>query len=369
VAVAACRTSGAYADLFIAVANTRLCAAGNLRNVSTVAARAVQVPITITTGNFTDVAAGDVVGTAVPEVVALNATASTVSVYVALTQLQIGGSPFAAGTGASAISLADVNNDGKLDILVAGSGGVGVLETPTLARNSVTTTSAVSVTAGNFDGDGKRDLAICATSGEVSVVHGYNPGTAPDSIESGSCLLTGSYLTSGSLTNVGNPNGSFCNTDELAVIRNATSQACTLRFRCQQRVTAVSGSGCPGYTVTASTQGSPVVGNSNFQLTVNGAVPFSFAMALAQYNVPSETAPALVAFPPCFHIFNLGQAISEIPTITNAVGQGVNFLPIPNNPAFIGLELRNQWAVFDNVGPISGGITLSNAIVIRVGEY
>ena len=254
-------------------------------------------------------------------------------------------------------------------MLFRSSGGVGVLETPTLAINSVSTTAAVAVTAGNFDGDGKRDLAFCAASGQVSVVHGYNPGAAPDSIESGSCLLTGSFVTAGSLTNVGNPNGSFCNTDELAILRSATSQACTLRFRCQQRVTAVSGTGCPGFTVTASTQGTPALGNSSFQLTTNGAVPFSFALALAQYNVPSETAPALVSLPPCFHIFDLTQSISEISAITSAVGQGVVFLPIPNNPAFIGVELRNQWAVFDNVGPIPGGITLSSAIVIRVGEY
>jgi hypothetical protein len=92
-------------------------------------------------------------------------------------------------------------------------------------------------------------------------------------------------------------------------------------------------------------------------------------MALAQYNMPAETTPALVALPPCFHIFNLGQDISQLPTITNAIGQGVSFLPIPNNPLFIGVELRNQWAVFDNVGPISGGISLSSALVIRVGEY
>ena len=115
VAVAACRTVGAYPDLFIAVAGTRLCAAGNLRNVSTVAARSFQAPITISTGNFVDVAAGDVLATSAPEVVALNATTSTVSVYVALTQLPIAGSPFAAGTGAASITLADVNNDGKLD--------------------------------------------------------------------------------------------------------------------------------------------------------------------------------------------------------------------------------------------------------------
>ena len=178
-------------------------------------------------------------------------------------------------------------------------------------------------TAGNFDGDGKRDLAFCAASGQVSVVHGYNPGAAPDSVEAGSCLLTGSYLASGSLTNVGSSNGSYCNTDELAVIRNATSQACTLRFRCQQRVTAVSGTGCPGFTVTASTQGTPALGNSSFQLTTNGAVPFSFALALAQYNVPSETAPALVSLPPCFHIFDLTQSISEISAITSAVGQEI----------------------------------------------
>jgi hypothetical protein len=168
---------------------------------------------------------------------------------------------------------------------------------------------------------------------------------------------------------VGNPNGSFCNTDELAVIRNATSQACALRFRCQQRVTSVPGSGCPGLSVSASVQGAPILGNANFSLTLNGAAPFSFALALAQYNVPSESTPALVSVPPCFHILDLTQSISEIAAITSAVGQGVVFLPIPNNPAFLGVELRNQWVVFDNVGPISGGITLSSAQVIRVGEY
>jgi hypothetical protein len=66
---------------------------------------------------------------------------------------------------------------------------------------------------------------------------------------------------------------------------------------------------------------------------------------------------------------DLTQSTSEISAITSAVGQGVVFLPLPSNPAFLGVELRIQWVVFDNVGPISGGITLCSAQVIRVGEY
>ena len=152
------------------------------------------------------------------------------------------------------------------------------------------------------------------------------------------------------------------------LVRTLTSQVCTLRFKCSSFVQDVAGSGCqsaPG--VIASTQGLPTLGNSGFALTVSGAQAFSYAATLAQFNAAGVT-PTVTQLLGCGHIFDLSQDVMQINSFTNGVGSAINYLPIPNSPAFLAMELRTQWAVIDGVGPISG-VTLSNGQVIRIGEF
>src|SRR5262249_53246155 len=112
----------------------------------------------------------------------------------------------------------------------------------------------------------------------------------------------------------------------------------------------------------------PVLGNASFLLTLNGAQPFAFAAAFAQVNFPTGSTPPLQSFPPCFHVFDLGQPLLEITASTNGAGQAITFMPIRNSPEFASFELGVQWLVIDGTGPI-GGITISNALVIRIGEF
>ena len=137
---------------------------------------------------------------------------------------------------------------------------------------------------------------------------------------------------------------------------------------CASFVQAVPGTGCLGYAgLVASTQGMPTIGNSTFAFTLAGATPFSYAATLLQFHAPG-TAPVVSPFFVCAHIFDLPAGLIQVSGFSNALGQAINFLPIPADPAYLGIELRSQWAVLDGLGPISG-VALSNSLLLRIGEY
>jgi hypothetical protein len=82
---------------------------------------------------------------------------------------------FAAGPTQQSATTADVNGDGKLDLVVAGSGGVSVLlGTGTGAFGAPTTFAAgpnpISVTTADVNGDGKVDLVAADQNGGVAVL-------------------------------------------------------------------------------------------------------------------------------------------------------------------------------------------------------
>ena len=88
---------------------------------------------------------------------------------------------FSAGTNPQSVTVGDFNGDGKPDLAVANSGsnnvsvllgnGDGSFQAP---QNFGTGSSPVSVAVGDFNGDGKFDLAV-ANSGSVSVLINNTP--------------------------------------------------------------------------------------------------------------------------------------------------------------------------------------------------
>jgi hypothetical protein len=377
VAVAAVATgSHTRADLVIADRSGSLKLAENNAN-TTAGDRTFGIASSVAgvTGTIVDVAVGDVSGaTTRAEIVAIDSAGSLVHVIDAASMAPVAGSPFSTVATPNSCVLVDVNADTKLDIAVAGAGGVNVNLSPLFSLDTValSTSAASSIVTANFNGQPKPDFAWLSASNDLVVAYGYNVGASPDRMLSGNCLLQGDALVSAHLSPIGTGGASPCDTDELGAIRTATAQVCTVRFRCEQEVAPVPASGCPPPYITAGASGTPTIGNTSFALTLSGAVPFSYGATLAQLNPAGSTPTPTQIDPsvPCYQIFDLSQQILQLFTLTNAVGSAATLMPIPNNPALIALELRSQWLVLDGVGPLfNNTATLSNGLVLRIGEY
>src|SRR5216684_1815090 len=127
------------------------------------------------------VAVGDFNGDGVPDLVVANEGSNNVSVLLGNGQGAFQAAQnFAAGTNPQSVAVGDFNGDGKLDLAVAneGSGDVSVLlgngdGTFQTAVAIATGTNPQSVAVGDFNGDGNLDLAV-ANGGDFSSGAGSN---------------------------------------------------------------------------------------------------------------------------------------------------------------------------------------------------
>ena len=142
---------------------------------------------TFATGMNPDaLAVGDFNGDGKPDLVVANSGTNTVSVLLnttamgATTPTFATQQTFATGTGPAALAVGDFNGDGKPDLAVANAGGntVSVLlnttamgaTTPTFAAQQTFAVGAApaALAVGDFNGDGKPDLAV-ANGGDATV--------------------------------------------------------------------------------------------------------------------------------------------------------------------------------------------------------
>src|SRR5205823_6091446 len=91
---------------------------------------------------------------------------------------------FAAGFGSQAVELADLNNDGNLDVITSGTGAVSTLlgngdGTFQSSRLFNAGSAPLRMTVGDFNNDGKIDVAVLNsyTSNMMTILLGNGDGT------------------------------------------------------------------------------------------------------------------------------------------------------------------------------------------------
>jgi hypothetical protein len=148
-----------------------------------------QTPRMLTAGrNPSSVAAGDVNGDGIPDLVVANSFSSNVTVFLGNGNgtFQPGVDFFILAAGPASVALADINGDGRVDIVTANSSSNNVsvllnVEVPAAAVLSPVSfvdigefpvdASPRFLAVGDFNGDGQPDLATCnAPSNNLAVL-------------------------------------------------------------------------------------------------------------------------------------------------------------------------------------------------------
>ena len=160
------------------------------------------------TGRYATVATGDVNNDGKADIVTANGGDSTVSVLLGKGDgsFQAKGD-YATGPSARAVAVGEFNGDGKQDVATRNTDGHGLGSVSVLLGNGdgtfrakvdyPTGGSGTDVAVGDFNGDGKQDLATSSPSGNVSVLLGNGDGTFRAKVDSvgavGGTLAVGDF--------------------------------------------------------------------------------------------------------------------------------------------------------------------------------
>ena len=210
---------------------------------------------TFATGNIPrSVSIGDFNGDGKPDLAIANFASASVSVLLnttapgATTPSYANQATFATGSSPNSVSIGDFNGDGKLDLAIANStsNSVSVLlnttapgaPTPTYANQTMFATGSLpkSVSIGDFNGDGKPDLAIAnyASNSVGVLLNTTDTGATTPSYASQATFVTGNLpfsVSIGDFNGDGKPDLALANgyyaSNSVSVLLNTTAPGAT----------------------------------------------------------------------------------------------------------------------------------------------
>ena len=255
------------ADLVTVGASGRVCVVSNqIGTRSNVLSLGISSCFPLETGFQQSVAVADFNGDGKPDIVATNSYSSTVSVLLNVTVSGDGANftpqqEFSTGSFPYSVAVADINADGKPDLLVANAkdGTVSALlnmtasgaEVPSFAPQVTFAVGSLSpaVTAADINGDGKPDLIVAnAHDGTVSVLLNMTvTGSTTAAFGAQQVFAVGNYpysLTTADINGDGKPDLVIVNLydDTVSVLLNTTAARAILpTFAAQYAFTSVGG--------------------------------------------------------------------------------------------------------------------------------
>lgn len=332
------------------------------------------------------------------------------------------------------VAAADLDGDGDTDLAATMSGALlaptttdNVLLYENLGGGSFGYAGALSaaddprgICAGDFDGDGRLDLAVTvatapfgAPGGVAVLLHDANPGMAPSNFAAAAVASIGDQpidVACGDLrddtidgfhvrhdlvaanfasANVGlylgfdgagfeqewtcgagvNPSAVLVaelNGDSTpdVVSANVSSGDVTVSLALPRAQAVPYGAGCTGTNgliPAISALGTPVYGSTTFAIQLAGGRAFAptlLGVSLVQANVPLSGCTLLLTLP-----------LVLLPTYTDGAGAVSLTLGIPPNMSpFQGLSAYCQWFVYDPAGAYQAQIAFSNGLRLKFGN-